>query len=116
MFLFQSPKPGGQVCSLVCFSSKHRRPARRRLRKTCRDLLRGASHAAALIRGRRDDDAVVHAAAHVVESAGRGRAVAGDEGLVVTLGSHHVEGRVLRLLPLHQQRVPGALPHHGDGC
>lgn len=79
-------------------------------------LLWWTSEAAALIRGRRHYDAVMHATADLLELARSRGAVAGDEGLVVALGGHHIEGRVLCQLPFYQDCVAVALCHYVDGC
>lgn len=83
---------------------------------TCCNLLWRASQAAALIRRSWHYDAVLHATVDILEFTGSGGAVAGDEGLVVALGGHHIEGCVLCLLPFYQDRVTVALCHYTNRC
>lgn len=118
---FYSDTLNHAVWCVMCFVLLHRTDQETQvsatpfLRNTCLNLLWRTSHAAALIRWSRDYDAVMHATADIAEFARCGRAVAGDEGLVVTLGGHHVEGCVLRQLPFYQDCVTVALCHHIDG-
>lgn len=57
----------------------------------------------------------MHPTADVLQQAGRGGAVAADEGLVVSLGRDHVKRGFLCQLPLHQDGVVVALRLHVDG-
>lgn len=57
----------------------------------------------------------MHAAADLLEFTRSRGAVTGGERLVVALGSHHIEGRVLCLLPFYQDCAAVALCHYVNG-
>lgn len=70
-----------------------------KLKNTCLDLLWRASEAAALIRGSCYYDAVVHAAANILEYTWSGGTVTGNNRVVIAFSCDHIDWRPCSQLP-----------------